>query len=153
MYGHREVRGGSRSTVHRMTLNTAPLELTPTPAVAGLPLRILRSEGGVLFLAALAAFFTGLDEPWWLVPLLLFVPDVFMVGYARSQRAGAMLYNVAHSYVAPAVLGAGATVAGRTLWQAVALVWFAHIGMDRALGYGLKYERDFRDTHLGRIGR
>jgi hypothetical protein len=26
-----------------------------------------------------------------------------------------------------------------------------HIGMDRALGFGLKYETDFKDTHLGRV--
>jgi len=79
-----------------MTLNTAQQDLMPMHAVSGLPLRILRSEGVVLFVAALAGFFVGLDEPWWLVPLLLFVPDAFMVGYARSHRAGAMLYNFAH---------------------------------------------------------
>ena len=50
------------------------------------------------------------------------------------------------------MLGIVASLAGETLWQGVALVWFAHIGMDRAMGYGLKYETDFRDTHLGRIG-
>jgi hypothetical protein len=117
-----------------------------------MPLRILRSEGVVLLAAALAVYFVGLDEPWWLVPVLLFVPDVFMAGYARSSRAGALLYNFAHSYPAPAALGMVASVLGEPLWQGVALVWFAHIGMDRGLGYGLKYETDFRDTHLGRIG-
>lgn len=125
---------------------------TKVPSVTGTPLRILRSEGVVLLLAALAGFFAGLDEPWWLVPVLLFVPDVFMVGYAKSSRTGAALYNLAHSYPAPAVLGVLASVAEQPLWQGVALVWFAHIGMDRALGYGLKYDTDFRDTHLGRIG-
>jgi hypothetical protein len=124
---------------------------TATPAVTGLPLRLLRSEGVVLLAGALAAYFTGLDEPWWLVPLLLFVPDVFIIGYARSQRIGATLYNFAHSYPAPAALGALALVAGEPFWQGLALVWFAHIGMDRALGYGLKYETDFKDTHLGRV--
>ena len=102
--------------------------------------------------AALAAYFAGLDEPWWLVPALLFVPDVFMAGYARSSRTGALLYNTAHSYPAPALLAVIATMADEPLWQGVALVWFAHIGMDRALGYGLKYDTDFKDTHLGRIG-
>jgi hypothetical protein len=123
-----------------------------TPAVVGLPLRVLRSEGLVLLAAALAAYFTGLDEPWWLVPLLLFVPDVLMAGYAMSSRVGAMLYNLAHSYAVPAGLGAAALATDAPLWQGVALIWFAHIGMDRALGYGLKYETDFKDTHLGRIG-
>ena len=135
-----------------MTPETLETDVRRTPAVSGLPLRILRSEGLVILGAALAGYFTGLDQPWWLVPLLLLVPDVFMVGYAKSNRAGAMLYNVAHSYPAPAVLGIVASVADEPLWQGVALVWFAHIGMDRALGYGLKYETDFRDTHLGRIG-
>ena len=107
----------------------------------------------MLLIAALAAFFTGLDEPWWLVPLLLFVPDLFMAGYAKSHWAGALLYNVAHSYPAPAALGLLATASDEPLGQAVALIWFAHTGMDRALGYGLKYETDFKDTHLGRIGR
>ena len=64
-----------------------------TPAVAGMPLRILRSEGLVLLAVALAAFFSARDEPSWLVPLLLFEPDLLMVGYARSARTGAALYN------------------------------------------------------------
>jgi hypothetical protein len=121
-------------------------------AVSGLPLRVLRSEGLVLVAASLAAFFTALDEAWWLVPTLLFLPDLAMAGYARSPRAGALAYNAAHSYPAPALLGALALLADAPLGQAVALIWFAHIGLDRALGYGLKYPSDFTDTHLGRIG-
>lgn len=132
-----------------MTMHAGP---TRTPAVTGLPLRILRAEGLVLLAAALAVYFSALEEPWWLVPLLLLVPDVFMTGYLTSHRVGAWLYNFAHAYPAPAALGLVASVADQTLWQGVALVWLAHIGMDRAFGYGLKYETDFRDTHLGRIG-
>ncbi|GAA3525234.1 hypothetical protein AFL01nite_13880 [Aeromicrobium flavum] len=120
--------------------------------MAGMPLAILRTEGIVLFAASLAGYFVGLDEPWWIVPLLLFVPDVFMAGYASSSRVGAIVYNLGHAYPLPALLGAWALWADQPLAQGVALVWFAHIGMDRALGYGLKYETDFKDTHLGRIG-
>jgi hypothetical protein len=126
---------------------------TAQATVTGIPLRILRSEGLVLFAVALAAFFTALDEPFWLVPLLLFAPDLLMVGYARSTRTGAALYNVAHSYPAPALLGAVAVGTSTHVWEAAALVWFAHIGMDRALGYGLKYDDSFAHTHLGQIGR
>ena len=135
-----------------MTLETSQRVQVSPPAVSGMPLRVLRWEGVVLLVAALAGYFAGLDEPWWLVPALLLVPDVFMAGYARSSTAGAILYNAAHSYPAPAALGLLASVAEEPLWQGVALIWFAHIGMDRALGYGLKYETDFKDTHLGRIG-
>jgi hypothetical protein len=35
----------------------------------------------------------------------------------------------------------------------IALIWFAHIGFDRALGYGLKYPSAFQNTHMGRIGK
>ena len=131
----------------------ADLVAPTSPAVTGWPLRILRSEGLVLFAAALATYFTALDEPFWLVPLLLFTPDLFMVGYARSTRAGAAFYNFAHSYPAPALLGAVALASSSHLWQAVALVWFAHVGMDRTMGYGLKYGDSFKHTHLGQIGR
>jgi hypothetical protein len=128
-------------------------ETAQSRGVSGVPRRILQTEGVVLLGAALAAYIGGLDEPWWLVPLLLFVPDVFMAGYAASSRLGAWTYNLAHSYPVPALLGAVALAADEPLWQGVALIWFAHIGMDRALGYGLKYETSFHDTHLGRIGR
>ena len=135
-----------------MTAVDAQPDVAAPAAVTGVPLLVLRSEGLVLLAAAVAAFFTALDQPWWLLPLLLFVPDLLMAGYARSRRTGAILYNLAHSYPAPAAVGAVASVAGQPLWQAVALVWFAHIGLDRALGYGLKYQTSFQDTHLGRIG-
>lgn len=36
---------------------------------------------------------------------------------------------------------------------AIAIIWAAHIAFDRAVGYGLKYETGFNDTHLGRVGR
>ncbi|MCU1592638.1 MAG: hypothetical protein JWO12_30 [Frankiales bacterium] len=135
------------------TVTDAITETSGAAAVTGRPLRILRSEGLVLLAVALATFFSQLDEPYWLVPLLLFVPDLFMVGYARSARTGAALYNLAHSYPAPALLGAIAVGSSNHLWEAVALVWVAHIGMDRALGYGLKYDDSFTHTHLGTIGR
>ena len=119
----------------------------------GQPHAILRSEGLVLLAVALAGYFVLLDEAWWLVPALVLVPDVFMVGYLKSSRVGAVVYNLAHSYPAPAALGVLAYAMDQPLWQGVALIWVAHIGMDRAAGYGLKYETDFKDTHLGRIGR
>ena len=125
--------------------------MTETGAVRGKPLAFLRVDALVLLAAGIAGFF-ALDEPWWLLPLLLLAPDLFMVGYARSTKTGALLYNLAHSYALPAVVGAAGIATDSTVAQAVALIWFAHIGMDRVLGFGLKYDTDFKDTHLGRIG-
>ena len=75
-----------------------------------------------------------------------------MLGYLAGPRAGARAYNLAHSHVAPALLA----LLGVTALPAVlpcAALWAAHIGFDRALGYGLKSETRFGETHLGRIGR
>ena len=120
--------------------------------VTGGPRTFLRIEGLVLFAGAIAAFLAT-DEPWWLLPALLLVPDVSMVGYLASTRVGALTYNLGHSYPAPALLGAAGLVTDSPLAFAIALVWVAHIGMDRMLGYGLKYDSAFADTHLGRIGK
>ena len=140
-----------------MTVHAQQPELAaPSPVspgvVTGHPRLILRSEGGVLLIASLIAF-AATDEKWWLVPALLFLPDVFMAGYARSSRVGAQLYNLAHSYPVPAVVGGLALWQDAVLLQAVTVLWLAHIGMDRLLGYGLKYDDSFTHTHLGTIGR
>ena len=83
--------------------------------------------------------------------LLLFTPDLSMLGYAAGPRVGGAVYNVFHTYPLPAALAACGLVGGSTWAVAAALVWLGHIGMDRALGYGLKYPTAFKDTRLGRI--
>lgn len=75
-----------------------------------------------------------------------------MLGYLAGPRPGALAYNLAHSHVVPALVGGAGFAAGNEAALAVALVWVAHIGFDRALGYGLKYPTGFTATHLGAIG-
>jgi hypothetical protein len=91
-------------------------------------------------------------DPVWFLPLLL-VPDVSMVGYLRGPRLGAMTYNLAHNwFTAGVVFALGAAL--EINWLAMAgTILVAHTGIDRLLGYGLKYPTAFQDTHLGRIGR
>jgi hypothetical protein len=113
---------------------------------------ILRLEALAIFVAGVLLFLQLNGNALWLVPLLL-VPDISMVGYLAGPRAGAITYNLAHNLVtALVVLGIGwwAAIAPLALGGAVLL---AHVGMDRTLGYGLKLPADFKDTHLGRIGR
>ena len=133
-------------------LDTTPACAHLHGAVTGKPRLLLRVEGAVLLVAALLAF-AQTAQRWWLVPLVLFLPDLAMAGYARSTRVGALTYNLGHSYPLPAVLGAVGLWQDALLVQALAVLWFAHIGMDRALGYGLKHDDAFTSTHLGRIGR
>jgi hypothetical protein len=112
----------------------------------------LRLEG--LAVLALAVMLYARQQAGWLpFALLILLPDLSMAGYLAGPRAGALAYNLAHTYTSPLLLGAGALLLAHSTLAAVALIWLAHIGLDRALGYGLKLPSGFQDTHLGRIGR
>lgn len=96
--------------------------------------------------------YASLGQSWLLFAVLFLAPDLFMLGYLRSARVGAMTYNLAHTYVAPALLALlGFLVA--PLAFGLAAIWIAHIGLDRMLGYGLKLDGGFEQTHLGLIGK
>lgn len=113
---------------------------------------ILRAESLALFLAGVVAYLQLNGHPLWLLPLL-FVPDLSMIGYVRGPRLGAVTYNLLHNLAtAIAVLAIG-WFAGIAPLALAGAILVAHVGMDRTLGYGLKLPTDFRDTHLGRIGR
>lgn len=118
--------------------------------VTGKPKVFLRLDGVVLFVASLLLF-RSTHQHWWWVPALLFVPDIFMAGYARSTKLGALIYNIGHSYLLPAVTAFIGWHYERPLILAVGLIWLAHVGMDRFAGYGLKYDDNFKETHLGNL--
>ena len=110
----------------------------------------LRLEGATLMLGSAVAYF-ALGGPWLLFALLLLVPDVSMLGYLLGKRSGAHVYNLFHSYPLPAVLLAFGFFVNQPLAVSVALVWFVHIGLDRMVGYGLKYRSGFKDAHLSHV--
>jgi hypothetical protein len=108
---------------------------------------ILRAEGLVALGVAVVGYrFAG--GGWPMFAWLFLLPDVTMVGYLANPRVGAWLYNAGHTYVAPALLAlAGVLIANPSVYS-LALIWVAHIGFDRVMGYGLKYPVGFRITHL-----
>ena len=119
--------------------------------VDGGPKLLLRLEGALVLLAGLAAWsHEGGSWPWFVG--LFLVPDLSMLGYLHNPRTGAALYNAGHSYVLPGVLAALALMLGMHALLLAAILWVAHIGFDRLMGYGLKYETRFFDTHLGYAG-
>jgi hypothetical protein len=115
-----------------------------------MPGLLLRVEGAVVFVAATTLYFHA-DNAWWLYLLLALAPDLSMVGYAAGTRVGALAYNTVHTLGLPVALAAAGVLAGADGLVAVSLIWIAHIGADRALGYGLKYPTNFKDTHLQRV--
>lgn len=113
---------------------------------------LLRLEGFCMLVAACIAY-AKLDLDWSTFAIYFLVPDISLLGYFAGAKVGAISYNTAHSYLgAIASLVIGFTVPSPAL-QCAGLIWCAHIGFDRALGYGLKYPEGFGFTHLGRIGR
>jgi hypothetical protein len=118
--------------------------------VTGAPRIWLRLEGLAALAIALVLYARG-GHSWALLAVLFLLPDLSFAGYLGGARVGSWCYNVAHSYVGPAILGIALVAGGGPAM--LALIWVAHIGFDRMLGYGLKYPTAFHDTHLGRIGR
>jgi hypothetical protein len=115
-----------------------------------LPRWLLRVEGIALFVGAVILYF-HLDYPWWLLLVLALAPDLAMLGYLAGPTVGAAAYDAAHTTLPPIALGVVGVLAESDVAVQLALIWLAHIGADRALGYGLKYPTHFKDTHLQRV--
>ncbi len=113
---------------------------------------LLRLEGLAVFVAAVAAY-AQFGAGWGWFALLFLVPDLSFFACLAGPRVGAAAYNAMHSYVGALALLAVGGLGVMPLLLAMGLVWCAHIGCDRALGYGFKYAAGFRETHLGRLGR
>ena len=110
---------------------------------------LLRVEGIAAFAAALVLY--GYIGFWWpIFALCFFAPDLSMLGYLAGPRVGAACYNFVHTYTLAGALVLAGFFAGLTMATAAGLILIAHIGFDRALGFGLKYATGFGDTHFGR---
>jgi len=112
---------------------------------------LLRLEGFAAFAAALAVYWRS-DYSWTAFAVFFLAPDLLMLGYLAGPRAGALGYDLVHTYVLPVALVCFGFFGGAPIAAAGGLIWIAHIGFDRALGYGLKYPIAFGDTHLGGRG-
>ncbi len=114
------------------------------------PALLVRLEGLAVLLTAVALYW-AVDGSWVLFGLLILVPDLSLLGYLASKRVGAATYNLIHTMLLPLGLGLYAIVAFERWAGLGALIWLAHLGIDRAAGFGLKYPSGFKDTHLGRL--
>lgn len=141
-----------------MTTSAPQLQpaLTPTRSHAGFAANgvraVLRLEGFAVFATALL-FYARAGFSWPAFALLFLAPDLSMLAYLAGPRVGAFGYNLMHTYALALALVLSGFVGDAPVLTAAGLIWIAHIGFDRALGYGLKYPTGFGDTHLGCIGR
>jgi hypothetical protein len=121
-------------------------------ATSGCVRVLLRFEGACVLVAALLSYSRS-GFGWSMFALCFLAPDLSFLGYLAGARIGAIAYNTAHSYIGPIACLVAASMLAAPALSAAALIWGAHVGFDRALGYGLKYAAGFGHTHLGRIGR
>ncbi len=115
-----------------------------------LPRLLLHGEGVAVAAAAIALYFHE-GYPWWLFVVLILAPDLSMIGFVAGPTVGTVAYDAAHTYVLPVVLATIGAIVGTEVAVQIGLIWLAHIGIDRAIGYGLKYPSAFKDTHLQRV--
>jgi hypothetical protein len=112
--------------------------------------RLLLHLEGLALLITVGIIYGQISGDWLLFAVLLFVPDVSMLGYMVNKSVGATVYNLGHFVGLPlALAGIGVMTAQPTL-VSIALIWLAHIALDRAAGYGFKYNTAFKDTHMQR---
>lgn len=114
------------------------------------PSLLLKLEYATLSLATILLY-RHLHNSWLFFAILFLTPDLSMLGYLANPRIGAALYNLAHTLFLPLTLFLIAYPTNHPTLIAVALIWTAHITLDRLLGYGLKYPTFFKDTHLQHI--
>lgn len=112
----------------------------------------LKLEEIAMFLLGIYVF-SHLDFAWWWFLILFLLPDIGMFGYAFGNKSGAFTYNLFHHKGLAILLWITGFVLGNQLLQLIGVILFSHSAFDRILGYGLKYERGFKFTHLGEIGK
>lgn len=128
-------------------MTTTPIK-TET-ARYSLPRILLSLEGLTVFISSLVMY-QYVGGNWWLFGALLLAPDLVFIIYMLDKSIGIIAYNLMHNYIFPVMLGVGAILSGWQFGIVLSIIWLAHIGMDRTVGYGLKYQPGFKETHLNR---
>jgi uncharacterized protein DUF4260 len=134
-------------TVHSSMGNSS----SNADAKSGSHMQIFLRLEGLAAVALSAVFYARTGASWWLFAALWLTPDLSMLGYLGGPKLGARIYNAIHSYVTPATLAVTALLLQSPALLPYALIWMNHIGVDRAMGYGLKYPQGFKFTHLGKL--
>jgi hypothetical protein len=131
-----------------MASGSVAVSLPPSAATHRSSVIILLRLEGLAAAAVTAVLYAHTGASWWLFAALWLLPDLSMLGYLAGPCWGARCYNTVHTYVVPASLGFSALLLHAHGLLPYALIWGNHIGVDRVLGFGLKYSTGFKNTHL-----
>ncbi|CIT28002.1 MULTISPECIES: DUF4260 domain-containing protein [Bacilli] len=111
---------------------------------------LIRLENAFVFITAVIIYFM-FGFSLWLFLILLLVPDISMLGYLYNNKIGSYIYNIGHSYIVPILITLLYLAMGVNFLLGIALIWLAHISMDRTIGYGLKYTVGFDKTTIQKV--
>jgi len=115
---------------------------------------LLKLEELVLFIFGFYLFMNLELLEWWWFFVVLLLPYIGMLGYLVNNKVGALRYNIFHHRgLAIALYLLGASLVQLPVLELIGVILFSHIAMNRIFGYGLKYEKGFAYTHLGKIGK
>lgn len=112
----------------------------------------LKVEEAAQFILGILVF-CQLDFAWWWFPALILLPDIGMVGYAFNTQIGARIYNIFHNKAIAIALYLTGIYLANPIMSLIGIILFSHSALDRIFGYGLKYPDNFKNTHLGKIGK
>ncbi|MET3025132.1 DUF4260 domain-containing protein [Flavobacterium sp. UW10123] len=113
---------------------------------------VLKLEEAALFFLGIFLF-NRLNYEWWWFLVLILAPDLSMIGYVFGNKIGALAYNIFHHKGIALLIYAIGCYLSIEIIQLTGIILFSHSAMDRVFGYGLKYEKGFKYTHLGEIGK
>ncbi len=111
---------------------------------------ILRLESLCFFLINLYIYHY-LGKGWVLFILLFFIPDLSILMYIFDKKIGAIFYNLFHTYIWFFLLLVIGFIMKNNLIVSFGVIYGSHISFDRMIGYGLKYNDSFKNTHLSNI--
>jgi len=113
---------------------------------------IIRLEEAAMFAVSLCGLYY-LNADGWYYPLVLVGPDISMIGYIAGKEPGALAYNLFHHKGVAVISVIAGLFMPNELFLIFGIILFGHSSMDRMFGYGLKFDKGFKYTHLGTIGK
>lgn len=97
----------------------------------------LRLEGLVLLVVASMLYFVNGWSVWHFL-LLFLLPDISLLAYLKNSKIGDFTYNLGHTFTTPFVVMSLTALLNEPFGYKFGLIWLAHIGFDRFLGFGLR---------------
>lgn len=97
--------------------------------------------------------FSLLDYSWWWFPVLILAPDIGAIVYLVNSKIGATIYKLFHNKAISMTMGLCGFYFENSLLILIGVILFSHAAVDRIFGSRLKYSDNFKNTHLGKIGK